>query len=335
MKRTIIIAEAGVNHNGNLATAMKLVDVAAYAGVDYVKFQTFNSKKLVARNASLAEYQKRNIGNGTESQYNMLSNLELSKKDHYQLIDYCQKKGIKFLSTAFDLESVEFLRSLDLDYWKIPSGEITNYPYLRMIAGYKGKVIMSTGMSSIPEIREAISVLTKFGVDKSDISLLHCNTEYPTPMCDVNLKAMEQMRINFGMPVGYSDHTKGIEVPVAAVALGAEIIEKHFTLDRTMPGPDHAASLEPKELKDMVRSIRNIEKALGTGKKDVSESERRNIEVARKSIVASKYISKGDIFSEDNLSSKRPGSGISPMKWNEVIGQKAIRDFLPDELIVL
>lgn len=335
MKRTIIIAEAGVNHNGDLATAMKLVDVAADAGVDYVKFQTFNSQNLVAKNASLAEYQKKNIGNSAESQYNMLSNLELSKNGHYQLIDYCKKKGIKFLSTAFDLESVEFLRSLNLDYWKIPSGEITNYPYLRMIAGYKGKVIMSTGMSSIPEIREAISVLTKFGVDKSHISLLHCNTEYPTPMCDVNLKAMEQMRINFGMPVGYSDHTKGIEIPVAAVALGAEIIEKHFTLDRTMTGPDHAASLEPKELKDMVRSIRNIEKALGTGKKDVSESEKRNIEVARKSIVASKYISKGDFFSEDNLTSKRPGSGISPMKWNEVIGQKAIRDFLPDELIVL
>lgn len=335
MKKTIIIAEAGVNHNGSLAIAKKLVEAAADAGVDYVKFQTFKANSIVAKNTALAEYQKKNTGDEAKSQYEMLRDLELSEDDHLKLIEYCREKGVKFLSTAFDMESVRFLNSLNLDFWKIPSGEITNFPYLRYIAGYGGKVIMSTGMCTVRDIGEAISVLTRFGIRHNDITLLHCNTEYPTPMKDVNLKAMVEMRETFGLTIGYSDHTTGIEVPIAAVALGAEIIEKHFTLDRTMKGPDHAASLEPEELKSMVRSIRNIEAALGTGKKDISESERKNMVVARKSIIASKFISKGETFTEENLSTKRPGLGISPMRWDEVKGLKAKRDFHPDEMIEL
>lgn len=335
MKRTVIIAEAGVNHNGSLDTAKRLVDVAAEAGVDYVKFQTFRAGNLVSKNASLADYQKKNIGSANGSQYEMLKKLELSDEEHLVLIRYCNEKGIKFLSTAFDNESVGFLASLNLDFWKIPSGEITNFPYLRMISSFGGKVIMSTGMSTNSDIASAISVLTRYGVDRNDITLLHCNTEYPTPMKDVNLRAMVEMRDTFDLPVGYSDHTVGIEVPVAAVALGAEIIEKHFTLDRTMAGPDHAASLLPAELKIMVNSIRNIEAALGKKEKLISESEKKNIAVARKSIVASRHISKGEIFSEDNLCTKRPGSGISPMRWSEVIGMKAKHDFMADEQIEL
>ncbi|MDE6692545.1 MAG: N-acetylneuraminate synthase, partial [Muribaculaceae bacterium] len=301
MKRTIIIAEAGVNHNGNMALAKQLVDVAAEAGADYVKFQTFRTENLVSKKTTLAEYQKKNLGKDNGDQFDMLKTLELTEADHLELIDYCRKRGIRFLSTAFDMESLEFLHSLCLDYWKIPSGEITNYPYLKAIAGYGGKVIMSTGMCSISDISDAIDVLIRFGIKREDISLLHCNTEYPTPLQDVNLYAMVEMKREFDMATGYSDHTKGIEIPVAAVALGATIIEKHFTLNRNMSGPDHAASLEPDELKTMVTYIRNVEKALGCAFKTVTESEQKNIRIARKSIVASVNISEGEAFSEQNL----------------------------------
>lgn len=333
MKHTIIIAEAGVNHNGSIEMAKQLIDAAAIAGVDYVKFQTFKAEKLVTKNAKQAEYQQRNAA--AESQLAMLKKLELSKKEHEELIGYCQEKGVRFLSTAFDMESVEYLHSLNLGLWKIPSGEITNYPYLVKIAQYGEPVILSTGMSTMEDIKQSIDVLCNNGLTKEQITLLHCNTEYPTPMQDVNLQAMLQMREQLGAKVGYSDHTKGIEVPIAAVALGAEVIEKHFTLDRTLPGPDHKASLEPKELKAMVDSIRNIEQALGDGQKQVSESERKNMAIARKSIVAAKIIRKGDLLTEENLTTKRPGSGISPMRWNEVLGTKAVRDFAEDELIEL
>ncbi len=335
MKKTIIIAEAGVNHNGSLDLAKKLVDAAAVAGADYVKFQTFKTENLVAKDTSLAEYQKTNIGQETDSQYAMLRRLQLDESQHYELIDYCEEKGIRFLSTAFDLDSVRFLDSLHLDYWKIPSGEVTNFPYLRAIARCGGKVIMSTGMCTQEDIRDAISVLTRYGIERRHITLLHCNTEYPTPMVDVNLRAMLEMRTAFGVGTGYSDHTVGIEVPIAAVALGAEVIEKHFTLDQHMPGPDHAASLEPSELKSMVSSIRNIEIAMGSRTKEISASERKNITAARKSIVASCLIKKGEIFTEENICTKRPGTGISPMQWEEVIGRVALRDYHPDDLIEL
>lgn len=333
MEKTIIIAEAGVNHNGDMALARQLVDAAADAGADYVKFQTFRTEELISKNTALAEYQKKNIGRENGDQFDMLKKLELTETDHLELIDYCRKRGISFLSTAFDMESLKFLHSLRLDYWKIPSGEITNYPYLKAVAQYGGKVIMSTGMCSITDISDAIDVLTRFGLKREDISLLHCNTEYPTPLQDVNLNAMVEMRREFDLATGYSDHTKGIEVPVAAVALGATIIEKHFTLDRNMYGPDHAASLEPDELKTMVSIVRNVEKALGSASKIITESERKNILIARKSIVASVNISEGDTFSEENLCVKRPGTGISPMRWEEVLGRKAKRNFKPDEQI--
>jgi len=269
----------------------------------------------------------------SDSQFKMLKKLELSVKQHHELIDYCHSKKIKFLSTAFDLESVEFLSSLQLGLWKIPSGEITNYLYLRRIAQENQPVILSTGMSAMEEIKDAINVLVKYGTEKQKITVLHCNTQYPTPIQDVNLLAMKSMGKEIGVHIGYSDHTLGIEVPIAAVALGATVIEKHFTLDRNMEGPDHKASLEPDELKVMVTAIRNIEKALGNAKKMVTPSESENIHIARKSIVASKFIAEGDIFSEDNLTVKRPGNGISPMKWNDVIGKTAIRNFKEDELI--
>lgn len=333
MKHTVIIAEAGVNHNGSIEMAKQLIDAAAVAGVDYVKFQTFKAEKLVTKDAKQAEYQQRN--DAADSQLAMLKKLELSKEDHEELVGYCQEKGVRFFSTAFDMASVEYLHSLNLGLWKIPSGEITNYPYLVKIAQYGEPVILSTGMSTMEVIKQAIDVLCNNGLTKEQITLLHCNTEYPTPMQDVNLRAMLQMRERFGVKVGYSDHTKGIEVPIAAVALGAEVIEKHFTLDRTLPGPDHKASLEPKELKAMVDSIRNIELALGDGQKQVSESERKNMAIARKSIVAAKKIHKGELLTEENLTTKRPGSGISPMRWNEVLGTKAVRDFAEDELIEL
>lgn len=331
MNKTLIIAEAGVNHNGSIEMAKRLIDAAVVAGVDYVKFQTFKAEKLVTKDAKQAEYQQRNAADS--SQYAMLKKLELTPRQHEELIIYCKQKGVRFLSTAFDLESIEYLHSLSLGVWKIPSGEITNYPYLKKIAQYGEPIIMSTGMCSMGDVEQALNVLLKNGLTKEQISLLHCNTEYPTPMRDVNLKAMLQLRDNFGVKVGYSDHTKGIEVPIAAVALGAEVIEKHFTLDRTLPGPDHKASLEPNELKAMVDAIRNIEQALGDGQKHVSASEERNMAIARKSIVAAKDIKRGELLTEENLTTKRPGSGISPMRWEEVIGTKAIRDFKEDELI--
>lgn len=324
-----IIAEAGVNHNGNFELACKLVDAAKAAGVDCIKFQTFKSEKLVSHNAQKAEYQKSTTGKG--SQVDMLKKLELSYKEFITLKEYCDKIGICFLSTPFDFDSIDFLNSIDMPFWKIPSGEVTNYPYLLALARTGKPVVMSTGMCDLDEIRVAIKVFTDNGV--TEIKLLHCNTEYPTPFEDVNLKAMQTIRDEFGYEVGYSDHTKGIEVPIAAVAMGAAVIEKHFTLDRNMEGPDHKASLEPDELALMVRSIRNIEKAIGTRDKTPSPSERKNITVARKSIIAKTNIRAGDVLSRDNLTVKRPGTGISPMKWNEVLGTKAIRDFEEDELI--
>ena len=333
MKHTLIIAEAGVNHNGSLTIAKKLIKVAAEAGVDYVKFQSFKAENLVTKSAKQAEYQQHNTGDGNTSQYNMLKKLELSHEQHVELLTYCREKGVKFLSTAFDFESIDYLASLNLGFWKIPSGEVTNYPYLVKIAQTGFPVIMSTGMCEMEEIQSAFDVLTAHGLQKEQITLLHCNTEYPTPMYDVNLSAMNEMRSQFGVSVGYSDHTQGIEVPIAAVAMGAEIIEKHFTLDRSLPGPDHKASLEPDELKAMVTAIRNIEQAIGMGYKTVSASERKNKAVARKSIVAARDIKKGELFTEENLTVKRPGNGINPMRWPEIIGKRAVRDFNEDELI--
>ncbi len=332
MSKTLIIAEAGVNHNGNIDMAKRLIEAAAEAGVDYVKFQTFKSEKLVSRHAAKADYQKANTG-GEDSQLKMLQQLELSRDDHFLLIEHCKKCGIKFLSTAFDLESIEFLHSLNLDLWKIPSGEITNLPYLRSIAQKGGRVIMSTGMCDLSDIEAALKVLISNGTPEENITLLHCNTEYPTPWNDVNLRAMHDIAKRFNVPVGYSDHTCGIEVPIAAVALGATVIEKHFTLDNNLPGPDHKASLEPHQLKAMVDAIRHIECALGSGTKQVSESERKNMAIARKSIVAATEIKKGELFTPQNITVKRPGGGISPMKWDEVIGTTASHDYLPDEMI--
>ena len=333
---TIIIAEAGVNHNGSLELAKQLVREAANAGVDYIKFQTFHAEKCVSKYAEKAEYQKNNTGKPAESQLEMVKKLELSEDDHFQLIELCNQLGVKFFSTAFDLDSIDFLHTLKIGMWKIPSGEITNYPFLRKIASYNEPVIMSTGMCEVREIKEAIDLLVKSGLDRNKIILLHCNTEYPTPYEDVNLKAMDSLKAKFNLEVGYSDHTKGIEVPIAAVALGASVIEKHFTLDCNMEGPDHKASLEPNELKAMVSSIRNIERAIsGDGRKHVSNSERKNIPIARKSIVASCEIKKGEIFSETNLTVKRPGDGINPMMWEQVIGRYATKDFSEDEKIVL
>lgn len=335
MKHTIIIAEAGVNHNGKLDLAKSLIEEAKKAGADYVKFQTANSPESVtSKFAEMAEYQKRNV-KVDESQLEMIRNLTLSLDAFPILKEYCDEAGIAFMSTPFDIPSVEALVKIGMDYMKIPSGEITNLPYLRAIAQQRIPVIMSTGMCTLGEVEAALNVLVQNGLTDDDISLLHCNTEYPTPFVDVNLKAMVTMKECFGLRVGYSDHTKGIEVPIAAVAMGAEIIEKHFTLDRTLPGPDHVASLEPDELEEMVNSIRHIEEAVGDGRKRVSESERKNIAIARRSIIAARNIKAGDTFTEENLTVKRPGKGISPMKWDEVIGQKAKRDFIEDELIVL
>lgn len=331
--RVVIIAEAGVNHNGDITLAKKLIDAAADAGVDYVKFQTFNSKKLVSKSAQKADYQKQNTNDEVESQLKMLQKLELSKNDHLILIDYCKAKNIKFLSTAFDLDSIDFLEELKIDLWKIPSGEITNLPYLRKLGGLGKPVIISTGMAEMSEIEDAINVVTSSGTDIKDITVLHCNTEYPTPMQDVNLTAMNTIKDVFKVPIGYSDHTLGIEIPIAAVALGATVIEKHFTLDNSMDGPDHKASLEPQELKKMVAAIRNIEQALGNGIKAPSPSEVKNKPIARKSIVANVDISKGEVFNENNITVKRPGTGISPMKWDEVIGTIATKNYKADELI--
>ena len=334
MGKTLIIAEAGVNHNGSLDLALNLVDAAADSGADYVKFQTFKAEKLVTKSAATADYQKKNMGGG-DSQYEMLKRLELSEDDHRAIIERCDERGIKFLSTAFDLDSVDFLDSLGTDLWKIPSGEISNYPYLRKIASKNGHVVMSTGMCRMEDISAALAALKENGQSLEKVTLLHCNTEYPTPFEDVNLLAMRQMKDTFGLRVGYSDHTPGIEVPIAATALGATVIEKHFTLDRTLPGPDHRASLEPQELKAMVDAIRNIELALGDGHKAVSPSESKNVAIARKSIVAARPIKEGEILSEDNLDVKRPGTGLSPMRWKEVVGTRAVRDFETDEMIEL
>lgn len=328
----MIIAEAGVNHNGSLKLAKEMVDKAAKAGADYIKFQTFHAEKLVTENAVKAQYQKQTT-NVQESQLDMLKKLELKDTDFIELKAYCNSVGIGFLSTPFDLESIAFLDKLEVDFWKIPSGEITNLPYLEQIAYTKKPIVMSTGMCEESEIANAISILQDR--KSGEITLLHCNTEYPTPYQDVNLKAMLTLAEHFGVKVGYSDHTKGIEVPIAAVALGAQVIEKHFTLSRDMKGPDHKASLEPIELMAMVDAIRHIEQAIGTGEKRPSASEKKNREIARKSIVANCKIKKGDIFNPNNLTVKRPGNGISPMKWYEIIGTTAIRDFEKDEIIEL
>lgn len=328
----IIIAEAGVNHNGDYDRAVAMIHAAKAAGADYVKFQTAVPELVISSVAPKAEYQKETTG-AEESQLEMCRKIHLRLEDYAPLAEICREVGIGFMSTPFDLVSIDCLAPLGMDYWKIPSGEITNLPYLRKIARKGGKVILSTGMSELCEVEAALEVLEDNGIGRADVALLHCNTQYPTPMCDVNLRAMEQLAALHPGAVGYSDHTVGIEVPVAAVAMGARIIEKHFTLDRNLPGPDHKASLEPAELASMVSAIRNIELAIGSGEKHVSDSERPNIVVARKSIVAATDIRKGDLLTENNITVKRPGNGISPMKWDAVLGTAAIRDFLADELI--
>ncbi len=333
MSHTFIIAEAGVNHNGSLDTAREMVRIAAEAGADMVKFQTFKADKLVTRNAAKAEYQQATTGT-EQSQYEMIKALELDIASHKVLIQYCRDNGIQFLSTAFDHDSIDLLAELGQDTWKIPSGEITNLPYLRKIGGLKQNIILSTGMADLGEIEDALQVLEQAGTPWENITVLHCNTEYPTPMQDVNLNAMLTIKAAFpGIKVGYSDHTLGIEIPISAAALGATVIEKHFTLDRNMEGPDHRASLEPDELKAMVTAIRNVEQAMGDGLKRPSPSETSNKPIARKSIVAAKGIRKGDIFTEDNLTIKRPGKGISPMRWDELLGQTAHKDYMVDDLI--
>ncbi len=327
---TYIIAEAGVNHNGSLDIAIKMIDAAKEAGVDCIKFQTFMASDLVSRRADKADYQKKQTKND-ESQLHMLQRLELSSADFSILAQYCNERDIIFLSTPFDFHSIDFLQTLDLKYWKIPSGEITNLPYLIRIAQTHAPIILSTGMSTIEEIGDALKVLRGYGC--GEVTLLHCTTEYPAPYAEVNLRAMETLRREFHVSVGYSDHTKGIEIPIAAVAMGATVIEKHFTLDRQMEGPDHKASLEPDELKAMVSAIRNIEVALGSGEKKPSFSEIKNIPIARKSIIASRHIQKGELFTIDNITTKRPGNGISPMKWFEVLGKVSKKNFQEDELI--
>ena len=328
----IIIAEAGVNHNGSIELAKKLIDVAAEAGADFVKFQTFKAGTLVTQTADKAEYQKE-ITNTNESQFEMIKKLELDRKTHEELIDHCKQIDIQFLSTAFDHDSIDLLDELNIPIFKIPSGEITNLPYLRHIGKMGKPIIMSTGMSKLDEVHNALNILIESGADKEQITILHCNTEYPTPMEDVNLKAMITIRDELGVNVGYSDHTLGIEIPIAAAAMGATVIEKHFTLDRTLPGPDHAASLEPHELKKMVSAIQNIEKAMGDGIKKSSPSEIKNMSIARKSIVAKKPIKKGELFSEENLTIKRPGTGISPMEWENIISKVSNRAYEMDDLI--
>ena len=329
---TIIIAEAGVNHNGSISRAKKLIDVADDAGADLVKFQTFTAETLVTKTAEKAKYQK-DLTASSETQFEMIKKLELNRDNHEELIDYTKKKNIQFLSTAFDLESIDLLDDLDIPFYKIPSGEITNLLYLRHV-GLKGKpIVISTGMANLSEVRDAMDVLHEVGVKKDDITIMHCTTEYPTPFPEVNLHAMLTIKNEFGVDVGYSDHTLGTEISVAAVALGAKIIEKHFTLDRNLPGPDHAASLEPNDLMYMVSSIRNIEKAMGNGIKKPSSSEMENISVVRKSIVAKKSIKKGEKFSENNLTVKRPGTGISPMLWDKVLGNIAKINYQKDDLI--
>lgn len=334
MVKTFIIAEAGVNHNGKIKTARKMVDIAVEAGADAVKFQTFRADRLLTRFAPKAEYQRKTTDKA-ESQFAMIKRLELTPAAHKELMQYCKRKKIVFLSSPFDLESIGLLNELGVNVFKVPSGEITNLPYLRKIGGLNKKIILSTGMSNLNEIKKALDVLIKAGAAKEKITLLHCNSEYPTPFEDVNLRAMLTIKEAFKVKVGYSDHTLGIEVPIAAVALGASVIEKHFTLDRNMKGPDHKASLEPRELKAMIKGIRNIEKALGSGIKKASCSERKNKIIARKSIVAARNISKGEYFTADNITTKRPASVLNPMKWDDVIGRVAKKNFKKDSLIKL
>ena len=333
MNKVFIIAEAGVNHNGSIELAKKLIDVAVEAKVDAVKFQTFKTELCISKDAKKADYQVENTKNATETQFEMVKKLELSEDMHYELLSYCKSKNIMFLSTPFDHDSIELLDNLGLEIFKIPSGEITNLPYLRHIGRLDKKVILSTGMANIGEIEDALNILINAGTKKENITVLHANTEYPTPMEDVNLKAMVTIGNTFDIAFGYSDHTLGIEVDIAAVALGASCIEKHFTLDCTMEGPDHKASLEPDELKAMVKAIRNIELALGSVIKKPSNSELKNKSIARKSIVAKKDIKKGDKLSEENITIKRPGSGINPMRWDEIVGTVATKDYKEDELI--
>ena len=329
---TTIIAEVGINHNGSIALAKKLIDSAVEAGVDLVKFQTFKAEELVTQSADKAEYQKK-LTHKDESQFEMIKNLELDRVAHEELIQYCLKKGTQFLSTAFDHNSIDLLNELNISLYKIPSGEITNLPYLQHIGRMSKPVLMSTGMATLEEVRTALNILIKSGTKKRNITILHCNTEYPTPIEDVNLKAMLTIKESLGVRVGYSDHTRGIEVPIAAVAMGAVVIEKHLTLDRAMIGPDHGSSLEPDELQAMVIAIRNVEKAMGDGKKKPSPSELKNIPIVRKSIVAKKKIKKGEKFSVSNLTIKRPGGGVSPMKWEEIIGQFSKQTYNIDELV--
>jgi N,N'-diacetyllegionaminate synthase len=334
-RKTLIIVEAGVNHNGSIELAQKMIDAAVEAGADAIKFQTFKAEKVVSRYAPKAEYQKKTTTDG-ESQLEMIKKLELDATAHQTLIDYCKKRNIQFLSTPFDFESIDLLDELGLDIFKIPSGEITNLPYLRKIGVLRKKIVLSTGMATLGDIEDALDVLMEAGTVRENMTVLHCNTEYPTPMQDVNLRAMLTIGAAFpGVQVGYSDHTLGIEVPIAAVAMGATVIEKHFTLDRNMEGPDHKASLEPDELKAMVKAIRNIEKAFGSGIKQASPSELKNKPIARKSIVAARDIKKGEEFTEENLTTKRPGTGISPMRWDEMIGRTAGKNYKTDEIINL
>jgi len=332
--KVIIIAEAGVNHNGDINIAKRLVDAAAEAGVDYIKFQTFKADALVSKEAKKADYQKENTKNSNESQYEMLKKLELSEEQHQELIEYCSLKNINFFSTAFDLKSLQYLKTIGLNIVKIPSGEITNLPYLRLASKLFEKIIISTGMCTMKEVKNAFDVFINNKIKKENITILHCTTEYPTPMNEVNLKAMLHIQKELGTQIGYSDHTLGIEVPIAAVALGAKVIEKHFTLDRLMNGPDHLASLEPNSLTEMVKSIRNIELAIeGTGIKNPSKSEIKNIEIARKSIHVSKTIKKGDIILEDDLIMMRPGNGISPMELDQVVGKKSKIELVKGKII--
>jgi N,N'-diacetyllegionaminate synthase len=330
--KTIVIAEAGINHNGDIEIAKKLIATAQNAGADYVKFQTYKSENLVSSSLGCALYQEKNA-KANQTQYEMLKKLELSYGDFKELHCFCKETGIVFISTPFDLESIQFLNSLDMPFWKIPSGEITNLPYLEMIAKTGKPIIMSTGMAEINEIDVTLALLKKHSV--SDISILHCTTEYPAPYKNVNLKFIDTLKRRYGLQVGYSDHTEGIEIPIAAVVMGATIIEKHFTLDKNMPGPDHKASIEPQELKQMIDSIRHVEQAVGDGIKVISETEKRNSCVARKCIVAASLIAKGELYSENNITTKRAGSGLSPMRWYDVIGKRADRDYRKDEPITL
>ena len=330
----IIIAEAGVNHNGDVNIAIELVDEAAKSGADYVKFQTFKAENLVTEYAKKAKYQQQN-GESGQTQYQMLKELELNEQSYQLIIKRCKQKNIGFLSSAFDLQSIEYLSKFKLPFIKIPSGEITNLPYLRKVASLNSKIFLSTGLSNMNEIENALLILTKGGAKKTEITVLHCNSEYPTPFEDVNLNAMKTIGKKFNVNVGYSDHTIGTCVPIAAVALGASVIEKHFTLDKNLVGPDHSASLEPKEFRSMVESIRSIEVAMGNGIKKLSTSEKKNLKSIRKSIVASRFIKKGELFSEDNIDIKRPGDGVSPMKWDQVLGKIAPKIFEKNQMISL